>query len=140
MESKKINPDELQEIIETVNDPASNQSLQPQEIVRRVFAIFGEIVLKTFYILNPEPDYTKYNNKTESRKKGGMFAINDQKSELIGTLIRTTEKAVLIQFAGRQQAWIPKSRIYNQFDPNDGQHQQHFIVHNDILRKKGLIA
>ena len=62
--------------------------------------------------------------------------LNDT-SNLYGSIVGETEKAVLIDFT-RKEEWIPKSVINNQYIPQKNVKQK-FLINNWILKKLELI-
>ncbi len=72
-----------------------------------------------------------------------LHALNQSKtapndsSDLFGSLVGETEKAVLIDFTHKEE-WIPKSAINNQYLPQKNI-KQNFLINNWILKKLDLI-
>ncbi len=58
-------------------------------------------------------------------------------SDLYGSIVGETEKAVLIDFKNKEE-WIPKSAISNQYLPKKNVKQK-FLINNWILKKLELI-
>ena len=58
-------------------------------------------------------------------------------SDLYGSIVGETEKAVLIDFSNKEE-WIPKSVINNQYLPKKNVKQK-FLINNWILKKLELI-
>ncbi|MBY8988574.1 MAG: hypothetical protein KGD61_08970, partial [Candidatus Lokiarchaeota archaeon] len=58
--------------------------------------------------------------------------------EIKGTILKETEKALLLSLPDGKQEWFPKSTITSSFIPNQSEAQD-FIIAKWILEKKGLI-
>ncbi len=50
-----------------------------------------------------------------------------------------SEKALLLEFQNRVEAWIPLSTIHNQFAPDMTQIFQEFFIDKWVLKNKGVI-
>jgi len=97
-------------------------------------------------------DRIKHNQKNQFQSDKNNIPLDDQKyphehnkektplndtSDLYGSIVGETEKAVLIDFSNKEE-WIPKSVINNQYLPQKNVKQK-FLINNWILKKLELI-
>ncbi|MBD3198204.1 MAG: hypothetical protein GF317_24355 [Candidatus Lokiarchaeota archaeon] len=66
-------------------------------------------------------------NKPQNYENNGKIHIN-------GKVKRETPKALLILFPNQNEIWVPKSKIYNNFDTSSDD-QQEFIIEKWIIEK-----
>jgi len=79
-------------------------------------------------------------NKFPKEKVNKPNESNDAKTSQIEGLIKSsTEKALLIQFKGENDVWIPKSTIKSNYELKDDLNQT-FLIDEWILRRNNLIS
>ena len=70
--------------------------------------------------------------------EGSLEQLITETGVLTGTCKGETEKALLIEFEGNKEIWIPKSTIRSNFDPNSTQPQK-IEIDSWILKKNNII-
>ncbi len=79
----------------------------------------------------------------ENLNKNKKFSENNKNSNKIqsidGIIKGETDKALLIQFDGGTEVWIPKSRIHSSFDKNKNVNQK-FMIDDWILEKNKVVT
>ena len=64
---------------------------------------------------------------------------DNEKSNIDGSIIGETEKALLINFKTGQELWIPKSTIHGQYNSNRNI-SQNFSIDNWILKRNKILS
>ena len=84
-----------------------------------------------------------------SPKEGGLpklVSYEDDKNlpehtrKISGTLQGTSPKAMLIQFYNGKEAWVPKSCSHRDFNENDKESEQYFVIDSWVLKKNLVIG
>ncbi len=85
-----------------------------------------------------------FNNKSDQTiKEIPKIQFNSKKvreiSNINGSIVSETEKALLINFNSEQEFWMPKSTIHCQYTPKKNI-EQVFVIDNWILKKNNIIS
>ena len=86
----------------------------------------------------PSPKQTPTIKKSPVNSSKTKDASKEQ-TQVKGNIQGETEKAVLINIAGGQELWFPKSTIHSQFNPDKG-FDQNFLIDDWILKKNKVIT
>ena len=113
------------------------------EIFRLLLTHFldEKIVYSTFQKKGNTDRIKKHNQNNQFQSDEINVQVDDQNlndtSNLYGSIVGETEKAVLIDFTNKEE-WIPKSAISNQYLTKKNVKQK-FLINNWILKKLELI-
>ncbi len=78
--------------------------------------------------------------KRSSRTRGEEVRVEGKNAQLKikGVMTGETDKAVMIQFRGGKESWIPKSTIHSEYD-GGRLAEQEFLIDEWVLKKNDLI-
>ena len=79
----------------------------------------------------------KFSKVPKNRDKYLEFALVETINRIEGKVINQTNKAVLIRFKDKMEAWIPKSTIHSRFSTKISSSQS-FMIENWVLKKNNL--